>query len=181
MWNRRGMVCQSSRSDQNRGPSNAEYSYYVLTYLWANQTYQFLKPPAVVVVNVSEYMYRRTSSSPKTGARLAKTKTTAMKIYHGYHLYQGSCNRVSRPVTGNTAELLVQGSPVSGNDNHHVQDYVSEPPNDDAPTESVHATFEAANESEKSRVLETNDSEERRPQRLRRAPLRFTYVQKCTR
>ena len=74
------------------------------------------------------------------------------------------------------AELWVnQDSPVIGNDNHRVQEDVSEPPNDDAPTESVHGTFEAANESEQSSILETKDSEERRPQRLWRALVRLTY------
>ena len=73
-------------------------------------------------------------------------------------------------------ELRVnQDSPVIGNNYHCEQEDVSEPPNDDAPTESVHVTFEAANESEQSSVLETNESEERRPQRLRRGPVRLTY------
>ena len=95
------MACQSTKSDQNREPSHPEYytatyCYHVLSYLWANPIYQFLKPPEVVVDNVSGCMCQRTSSLPKTRSRLAKTKTTAMKISH--HLYQVNCNRVSGPV-----------------------------------------------------------------------------------
>lgn len=65
---------------------------------------------------------------------------------------------------------------VIGNHNH-PQDDISVPPDDDddAPTESVHATFEAADESEQSHVPGTNASEERRSQRFRRAPIRLTY------
>ena len=60
--------------------------------------------------------------------------------------------------------------------NHnHPQDDVPMPPDDDASTESVYATSEAADESEQSQVLGTNDPEERRSQRHRRAPVRLTY------
>ena len=81
---------------------------------------------------------------------------------------------------GNSAhpseELRVnQDSPVIGNNYHCEQEHVSETSNDDAPTESGHMTFEAANESEQASVLETNQSEERPPQRLRRGPVRLTY------
>ena len=60
------MACQSTKSDQNREPSHPEYytatyCYHVLTYLWANPIYQFLKPPEVVVDNVSGCMCQRTS------------------------------------------------------------------------------------------------------------------------
>lgn len=65
---------------------------HVLTYLWGNPTYQFLKPTPVVVVNVPWCMCQRISSSPKAGVRLA-----AVKIY--LHLHRASCNRVYRPLT----------------------------------------------------------------------------------
>ena len=129
----------------------------------------------MVVDNVSGCMCQRTSSLPKTRSRLAKKKTTAMKISH--HLYQANCNRVSGPVIvrtlpkncGSTKTLQLLATTITVNrrmSQSHLM-MMHQP--------SVHVTFEAANESEQSSVLETNESEERRPQRLRRGPVRLTY------
>ena len=73
------------------------------------------------------------------------------------------------------AEPLNNQDTLVISNHNHPQDDVPMPPDDDAPTESVHAISEAADESEQSQVPGTSDSEERRSQRQRRAPIRLTY------
>ena len=68
-----------------------------------------------------------------------------------------------------------QDTLVISNHNHPQDDVPVSPDDDDAPTESIHATSEAADELEQSQVPGTNDSEERRSQRHQGAPGRLTY------